>query len=394
MKKVKDLPPIFFANIVWMTRYDGMEPIKKTNFAYVNKNNDAGEKFNFRVKGDEVHGYVQCNKNGEINLEKISRRYNCKIHATEKNRYIDGAIVVFFSRHEKGGARIVGFYLNARIYEKYELDMEGNIFNFACAKQDAFLIPEGQRDFEIPKVLNGNHTYGQDPRWYADTPECLPMVEGVFEYITKFSKDLELDRHEEEQINQINEVVDDTVKTTFDATKLTNEMPTSEHADLSPPKTYGTSAILTRKLQSGRRAEKYFIDFLCSLGLKQDRDFMDVSNDKNYGYDIQLGSEIGLEVKNILRGRFYLTDTEIAFLKDGKTHLIFVAEGKGIWLLKNTSKILNEIIKNIEEIKENTIKMYDDLEVENIKILITPQLKVEAILISNLSYKNFLEIFS
>ena len=165
MKKVKDLPPIFFANIVWMTRYDGMEPIKKTNFAYVNKNNDAGEKFNFRVKGDEVHGYVQCNKNGEINLEKISRRYNCKIHATEKNRYIDGAIVVFFSRHEKGGARIVGFYLNARIYEKYELDMEGNIFNFACAKQDAFLIPEGQRDFEIPKVLNGNHTYGQDPRW-------------------------------------------------------------------------------------------------------------------------------------------------------------------------------------------------------------------------------------
>ena len=121
---------------------------------------------------------------------------------------------------------------------------------------------------------------------------------------------------------------------------------------------------------------------------------MDVSNDKNYGYDIQLGSEIGLEVKNILRGRFYLTDTEIAFLKDRKTHLIFVAEGKGIWLLKNTSKILNEIIKNIEEIKENTIKMYDDLEVENIKILITPQLKAEAILISNLSYKNFLEIFS
>ena len=86
----------------------------------------------------------------------------------------------------------------------------------------------------------------------------------------------------------------------------------------------GTIKDATKRIYSGRKAEKYFLSFLKDcLELKQGIDFIDVSNNKEYGYDIRL-FDCGIEVKNIKSGGFYLTDNEIARLEHSETHLIHV----------------------------------------------------------------------
>lgn len=132
----------------------------------------------------------------------------------------------------------------------------------------------------------------------------------------------------------------------------------------------GTIKDAAKRIYSGRKAEKYFLSFLKDcLGLKQGIDFIDVSNNKEYGYDIRL-FECGIEVKNIKNGGFYLTDNEIARLEHSETHLILVDIDNGIWLLKNNSNWLKTIIANIKSIRNFCKDNYSQLDLTDIRIKI------------------------
>lgn len=147
----------------------------------------------------------------------------------------------------------------------------------------------------------------------------------------------------------------------------------------------GTIKDAAKRIYSGRKAEKYFLSFLKDcLGLKQGIDFIDVSNNKEYGYDIRL-FECGIEVKNIKNGGFYLTDNEIARLEHSETHLILVDIDNGIWLLKNNSNWLKTAIANIKAIRNFCKENYSQLDLTDIRIDINNDAEKDTTEISCLS---------
>lgn len=147
----------------------------------------------------------------------------------------------------------------------------------------------------------------------------------------------------------------------------------------------GTIKNAAKSIYSGRKAEKYFLSFLKDcLGLEQGIDFIDVSNNKEYGYDIRL-FDCGIEVKNIKNGGFYLTDNEIARLEHSETHLILVDIDNGIWLLKNNSTWLKTIIANIKSIRNFCKENYSQLDLTDIRININNDAEIDTTEISVLS---------
>lgn len=369
--------PIFFAHITWMKRYDGIEPFKKNGMSWIKEHNDAGEKFNFRECHGYNYGFVQC-KNSKINLETIAKTYGCKIESLEGNKYIQNMLVVFFATEENGGSKIVGFYKNATVFEKPQInEILNSQYYFRCNSKNAFLIPEGERNFIIPKSENGVNYYGQDLRWYAEKQTQLPFLIKVVNYIKKIQTD-EIIQEPVEII--FNSSIDEAkLLAKFDLLKLKHLLPianrNNEHA-YHEKKISGTLKESFKRAYSGRRAEKYFIEFLKIKNLIEGQDFYDVANDKNYGYDVQF-SDIGLEIKNVRSGSFYLSDNEIALLQNKKTHLILVDIDNGIWLLQNNSIWLKNVIQNIIDIREYSAENYKLIDLTDIRILIDNDIKQE-----------------
>jgi len=173
-----------------------------------------------------------------------------------------------------------------------------------------------------------------------------------------------------EEIVLLKELKDSQVEATFRVEKLKGQFPTQslvEHI-YNLRKINGTTNEAVKHIRSGRKAEKYFISFLADhLGFLENEDFFDMANNKNFGYDVRFRN-VGLEIKNIKSGGFYLTDNEIARLEATSTHLILVDIDNGIWLLKNNSAWLKRIIDDIKSIRNYCKLKYTSLDLSDIKI--------------------------
>jgi len=388
MQKAKT-PPIFFANITWMKNYDGLEKFEKAGADYVKKNKDAGEKHNFKITAGKRYGFVQCERNGKINIDKIAKRYGCEIKTAENNRYIEKALVIFFSTSPKGGAKIVGYYKNATIYESPLKNVQTNDeYYFVCDKDDGIIIDENERNFPIPKfeIKEGKRIYyfGQDQRMYAVDDKHLPLIKEVIYYITRGS--LVVKKQENDTLSD--EVRDGDIKAKFNESKLKGEIPTNnnrEHNYSKRTKKEGASKKSAEKVRNGRKAEKYFLDYLSKKSFVRDKDFFDVANDEKYDYDVRF-MNIGIEVKNIQTGHFYLTDSEIGCLERCETHLILIAIDNGIWLIKNDSSWLKDRIKDIKQIRKDCARKYTNIKLTDISINIACGDKKEMTDISQLGH--------
>lgn len=217
----------------------------------------------------------------------------------------------------------------------------------------SFYSKRGQTSYLVKgfvrAAINVLFEYGQTISDFQ-TVTNLPLIEGVYDY---------------------------QIKASYNNNCLKNELPTSTviKRDYDLKKVNGTTEQALKKICNGRKAEKYFKSYLSDfLGFKENKDFFDVSNNKHYGFDIRL-FDIGLEVKNIKNGAFYLTDNEIARLEKTNTHLILIDIDNGIWLLKNDSIWLKDIICEIRNIREFCSKNYSHLDLTDIKICIDNDIK-------------------
>lgn len=181
----------------------------------------------------------------------------------------------------------------------------------------------------------------------------------------------------------LSEVRDNQVVANFSTERLRHQLPTAEYIahNYSVRRISGTSNESVMKVRSGRKAEKYFISFLINLGFSKNLDFLDVANNKNYGYDIRF-FDVGLEIKNVKSGTFFLTDNEIARLENTETHLILVDIDNGIWVLKNNSLWLKNVIRNIKNLRAYCYAQFSNLDPCDIKIVLTEDVKNYAIDIS------------
>ncbi len=194
----------------------------------------------------------------------------------------------------------------------------------------------------------------------------------------------------------IKAVHDNTIVVPFEIKKIKRILPISGQSKHSYEinRVNGTVKNALNKIYSGRKAEKYFISYLKDyLGLNQGFDFIDVANNKEYGYDIRV-FQYGIEIKNIKSGGFYLTDNEIARLEHSETHLIFVDIDNGIWLLKNNSDWIKNIISNIKSIRKICCDNYNLLDLTDIRINIDETAEKEMVEISDFNKEKFINLLN
>ncbi len=164
----------------------------------------------------------------------------------------------------------------------------------------------------------------------------------------------------------------------FDITQIDGIIPLSKNTEhrYEISKKNGTILESKRKIYSGRKVEKYFISFLISKEFIENIDFEDVANNCNYGFDVKF-RKVGLEIKNIASGGFYLSDNEIAHFENRKTLIVLISIGNGIWVFNSESQWLTQRIKEIKEIRKYCYNHYSQLDLTDIKINIDNTINIE-----------------
>lgn len=200
------MKPIIFCNIAYMKYYKGIikgidEPVN--GGAYVKKNNDAHEAYNFdcfRGEGDETDfciGFVMLaqslkNKTSQLHIEKIN---GCQLSKNEES--VDGVTVVWCAKPDNiYGRRVVGWYKDATVYRcpqyefRNELEQE---FNFIAKKENCVLLPEKERLSSKWIVPSSGHNgydfgFGRSNLWYAQGTENNSRLK---RYIERLSAKIE-----------------------------------------------------------------------------------------------------------------------------------------------------------------------------------------------------------
>lgn len=176
---------LLFCNVGWMKNYDGIHGDSLHRGGAFNEHAIGHEVCNFTDVNGRVFGYVRSS--GKIDIKKLG--------AKKGDDYVDGITVVWTAGPDSGGTAIVGWYTNARIYTEPQKILNGskthrkNKLDFYLIEADfanAYLIPEQQRTFLIPRAVKGG--IGQSNVWYAQSDESKSIVQRVYQYINNIDQ--------------------------------------------------------------------------------------------------------------------------------------------------------------------------------------------------------------
>ena len=179
---------ILFCNVAYMQYYDIelRDDVPKHGGMYVEKTGDALEKYNFHVCADGIvrgfvetkyrDSYITAKKPNRIRIENIDAKYR-------KENQIENVTVVFCAISERMKKTvIVGWYKQATVYRERKVYGDRQ-YNIECKAQDAVLLEEEKRIFEIPRARNGAFGFGQSNLWYAKGEQEQEFVKQVLRYI-------------------------------------------------------------------------------------------------------------------------------------------------------------------------------------------------------------------
>lgn len=179
---------VVFCNIAWMKLYRGIneDDMPKNGGAFVKKNNDACECFNFYPYNHNFLGYVRV-RGTRLDLARVEP-------VADDVDKIEDVTVVWTATNDTG-RYIVGWYEHAEMYRYYHEFEDGTLsdktywgYNFKTGERNAHLIPEEMRTF---KILRANQAgpgmgMGQSNLWYADSAIAKEkFVPKVLEYLEK-----------------------------------------------------------------------------------------------------------------------------------------------------------------------------------------------------------------
>ena len=178
MVKITRSTPIIFLRTAWMNFYEGVTEfdIPKNGGAYVDKNKDGGEVYNFKKINGKYYGFAGIQKGRKINLKNLG----IKGESTE----IENVLVVFFATNPiTSGKYIVGWYKNAILYsspDKQSIRGRGNWKNYlaVCETEDGRLIDPDKRTFEVKGP-------GQSNIWYPAKSKSDSELKALYRYLNK-----------------------------------------------------------------------------------------------------------------------------------------------------------------------------------------------------------------
>ena len=165
---------ILFANIGWMSHYQGITEADKIKGGGSYYPEGKHEAHNFKAIDGICYGYVEPPRHTQINLCRIDSK--CERTAD----VIKDVLVIWVSSHPKiKGTYIVGWYKNATVYSHFqdinEEKRRCHPYNITADVKDCRLLPLDKRTFQVPRAnKKGKGFLGQANVWYADS--SLPEV--------------------------------------------------------------------------------------------------------------------------------------------------------------------------------------------------------------------------
>ncbi len=183
---------IVFCNIAWMKHYHGIteHDKPKNGGSFVTETGDAWESLNFFPRNHVCYGYVQ-HKGNNLNLARVEK-------GADAAEAIHDVTVVWVATGETG-RRIVGWYEHADMYREWQEFFDNTLGEthtswdhvFQAKEQSVFLIPEEERDFEIPTASQAGQGrgMGQSNIWYADSDAVRKkFIPNVLDYLRSTKK--------------------------------------------------------------------------------------------------------------------------------------------------------------------------------------------------------------
>lgn len=176
---------ILFANIGWMTHYQGNTKHDQIKGGGSWSNEDKHEVYNFLPIKGKCYGYVQPSNWGKIRIEKIDKN-----GVGDKVNHV--LVVWTAPRPNNGGTYIVGWYKDATVYKSFQetnlVAREKYNYNIVAKEEYCTLLPIDKRIFLIPRRNKG--FMGQSNIWYADADmeKVKKLRKEVIDYIQNYSK--------------------------------------------------------------------------------------------------------------------------------------------------------------------------------------------------------------
>lgn len=182
---------VLFANIGWMTHYQGNSAKDMIVGGGSYRNEDKHEAYNFQNLKGKYYGYVQPVRFGKIKLKRIDK--GCK--ADQES--LKDVLVVWIANRPKGsGTYVVGWYNHATVYADFQSsdrkERKEYTYNIVAKSSDGVLLPVDKRTFLVPRAKSqGVGFLGQSNVWYADADEkkVRQFRDKVIGYIENYSAD-------------------------------------------------------------------------------------------------------------------------------------------------------------------------------------------------------------
>lgn len=190
---ISKTPNMVFFNIAYMKEYKGIteDDVPYNGGSYVGETGNAGEKFNFLPYDEEyVYGFMEpgFTKGGwkegsqkELHIENIDA--SCR-----HDDHIDNVIVVMCANSPiVNKTVIVGWYDSATVYRTVKMFDFGGQRRWMickCRIEDAHLVKEKDRNFEIPRAARDGTGFGQANFWYANREKDYDFRLQVLDYIS------------------------------------------------------------------------------------------------------------------------------------------------------------------------------------------------------------------
>jgi|GEM_PF-4059341 len=186
-----DRSRVWFLNLTEMLWYKGLEAenIAMSETTYCKENGYGHELFNFLPDDGRYYGYSP--PGSTCNLKSIAKD---AIEKDEHGRFIDNVLVIFTSTRTNKGHVIVGYYKNAKVYEKplkrketlgryIKQEDDYAKYNMVCDIKNGRLIEHPNRNYYIPHASSEVGGFGMQPRWYAAKKKDQEIREKAIDYI-------------------------------------------------------------------------------------------------------------------------------------------------------------------------------------------------------------------
>lgn len=204
--------PVFFARTGWMKYYNGPQigDERPKRGGKYNKENEGEEIFNFKDINGKLYGYFSQMRASTIALERIAPGRN--------GDSVRGVLVIFVATDtERGGQRIIGWYRNAKAYRDKQFSpptiRKGYNYFLEVETKDAVLLPTTERTCRVP---TGKNAFGRANICYVFDSDgkrkSMPWVNGVLDFVAKYSRENLLTSPQAEASSSIVERVEEEIE--------------------------------------------------------------------------------------------------------------------------------------------------------------------------------------